>query len=404
MDEFDDSYFNDLAFGDLWDTGDTSTQTAGSNWSSQDDAFLNDLAFGDITGSDAYSPWSAGASWDGGDPSWMTSGAASFDDALQNYLNTDFTRQLGDRYGVPMGDYSWDNPNLNVTGAWENWGNPDASDAAYGPWEPQTALQDVQALQAADPRGILANSLYGSPSRSSANRSTLVAPAPTGTRTSGATFPDGTPVPALKSNQQMAQNYQFKVPSDTGGSSRTNSGQVGNVGAPYQPRSTTNNGDLAKMIQGYNQAVQNARNAAEKDRNKALGAVQQWKSLIQERLAKNPFGAEYKAQTLGVVRDARARQYSAAVEELRQAYAQQGKPLDPRLLTMLRMQMSREENGDLRNLSVDTAGKAFAADQTYVNEIGQTVSALDRILSNTQRQPNPQELAFLMSLSRNGGN
>jgi hypothetical protein len=202
----------------------------------------------------------------------------------------------------------------------------------------------------------------------------------------------------------MAQNYQFKVPSDTGGSSRTNSGQVGNVGAPYQPRSTTNNGDLAKMIQGYNQAVQKARNAAEKDRNKALGAVQQWKSLIQERLAKNPFGAEYKAQTLGVVRDARARQYSAAVEELRQAYAQQGKPLDPRLLTMLRMQMSREENGDLRSLSVDTAGKAYAADQTYVNEIGNTVTALDRILSNTQRQPNPQELAFLMSLSRNGGN
>jgi hypothetical protein len=159
-------------------------------------------------------------------------------------------------------------------------------------------------------------------------------------------------------------------------------------------------GDMAGMIQGYNDAVARARNAAEADRNQALQAVAQWRQLIEQRLAKNPFGAEYKAQTLGVVRDARARQYSAAVEELRQAYAQQGKPLDPRLLTMLRMQMSREENGDLRNLSIDTAGKAYAADTSYVNEVGQTVSALDRILSNTSRQPNPQELAFLMSLSR----
>jgi hypothetical protein len=159
-------------------------------------------------------------------------------------------------------------------------------------------------------------------------------------------------------------------------------------------------GDISRMIQGYNDAVARARNAATADRQQALNAVAQWRQLIEQRLAKNPFGAEYKAQTLGVVRDARARQYSAAVEELRQAYAQQGKPLDPRLLTMLRMQMAREENGDLRNLSIDTAGKAYAADTSYVNEVGQNVSALDRILSNTQHQPNPQELAFLMSLSR----
>jgi hypothetical protein len=68
------------------------------------------------------------------------------------------------------------------------------------------------------------------------------------------------------------------------------------------------------------------------------------------------------------------------------------------------MQMAREENGDLRNISIDTAGKAYAADTTYVNEIGNTVTALDRILSNTSRQPNPQELAFLSSLLRSGGN
>jgi hypothetical protein len=175
-------------------------------------------------------------------------------------------------------------------------------------------------------------------------------------------------------------------------------GQVGSGG------NRGGGGDMAGMIANYNAAVERARNAAAADRNQALTAVAQWRQLIEQRLAKNPFGAEYKAQTLGVVRDARARQYSAAVEELRQAYVQQGKPLDPRLLTMLRMQMAREENGDLRSLSIDTAGKAYAADTSYVNEVGQTVSALDRILSNTSRQPNPQELAFLMSLSRSGGN
>ena len=348
-----------------------------------------------------------GSSWGQGDPDWMTAGAPSFDAALQDYLNTDFTQQLGDRYNVPMGDYSFDNPNLNVTDAWENWGNPETTGSPYGPWEPETALQDVQALRSADPRGILANSLYGAPART-ANRATLQSAAPTTARTTGATFPDGTPIPTMKSNAEMAQNYKFKLPSDTDGqggrSNRGNAGAPGYVGGtgPSSPRA--NSADLQKMINGYNQAVQKARNAAEKDRNKALQAVAGWKSLINERLAKNPFGAEYKAQTLGVVRDARARQYQAAVEELRQAYAQQGKPLDPRLLTTLRMQMAREENGDLRNISIDTAGKAYAADTTYVNEIGNTVTALDRILSNTSRQPNPQELAFLSSLLRSGGN
>lgn len=211
-----------------------------------------------------------------------------------------------------------------------------------------------------------------------------------------ARFPDGTPVPKMKSDQEMAKAYQFKIPSDT-------EGEFGKGNTGKGSRGGGGGGSMAGMIQAYNDAVARARNAAEGDRNQALSAVAQWRNLIDQRLSQNPFGAEYKAQTLGVVRDARARQYQAAVEELRQAYAQQGKPLDPRLLVMLRMQMAREENGDLRNLSVDTAGKAYAADQTYVNEVGNTVTALDRILSNTQRMPNPQELAFLMSLANSGG-
>jgi chromosome condensin MukBEF ATPase and DNA-binding subunit MukB len=120
-------------------------------------------------------------------------------------------------------------------------------------------------------------------------------------------------------------------------------------------------------------------------------------------LGSNPFGPEYQAQAIGVLRDARARQYNAAVTQLQQQYAAAGRQLDPRLLLVLRQQMATEENADLRESMMDTATKRFGADQSYVNQMGDTVSALDRILSNTQLQPDPSELAFLQSLYRNSG-
>ena len=159
---------------------------------------------------------------------------------------------------------------------------------------------------------------------------------------------------------------------------------------------------LESAVANYNAAVAAARTAATQDRQQALAAVQHWRGVVESRLGQNPFGAEYQAQTLGILRDARARQYQAAVEELRQQYAALGKPLDPRMLTALRTQMALQENSDLRALSVDTAGKKFQADAMYAGSVGDTVQMLDRILSNTEHMPNPQELALLMRLGAGG--
>jgi hypothetical protein len=165
-----------------------------------------------------------------------------------------------------------------------------------------------------------------------------------------------------------------------------------------------NGGNLAAAaLEANNKAKRDARNQAMADRNQALGAAYGHRRLVQQRLGSNPFGPEYQAQAIGVLRDARARQYNAAVTQLQQQYAAAGRQLDPRLLLVLRQQMATEENADLRESMMDTATKRFGADQAYVNQMGDTVSALDRILSNTQLQPDPSELAFLQSLYRNNG-
>jgi hypothetical protein len=333
---------------------------------------------GELFGQYAYDPsyydYSAvgGGGTPAADPAWMTAGAPSFEAAMKDWSTNEF---LGGNGGLtPADQYA-------ATGAWENWGNPE-TEGFNGP-----APFDEYANQG--DRWFADRSVNRALSDGE-----LLAPPTTGTFDPMKLGPNNPTAPVkgngLPGKTQLTSSGKLRTWDTKTGR------EIGQVGGGNRG----GGGDMAGMIQGYNDAVARARNAAEADRNQALQAVAQWRQLIEQRLAKNPFGAEYKSQTLGVVRDARARQYSAAVEELRQAYAQQGKPLDPRLLTMLRMQMSREENGDLRSLSVDTAGKAYEADRSYVNEVGQNVTALDRILSNTNRQPNPQELAFLMSLSR----
>jgi len=158
-------------------------------------------------------------------------------------------------------------------------------------------------------------------------------------------------------------------------------------------------GDIARILANVNAARQEAAARATADRNAAIGATDRQRALVAGRLGKNPFGAEFQAQALGILQDATARQYAATVEELRQAYAQQGKPLDPRLLLLLRQKLAREANGDRRGLLVDVAGKRFAADQAYVNAAGGVEDALINVLANTQ-YPLPQsELAMLAALA-----
>ena len=220
-----------------------------------------------------------------------------------------------------------------------------------------------------------------------------------------------TPPPTGPAGQGLLQDMARRTAADMGtpnafglmpGQAVMGGGNNTNPNAdPYNSNYNPNgNNGVAQGTDAYNQNLQDARSRAMNDRAQAVGAQNRVPTSL---LSQNPYGPQFQAQTQGILQDARARQYNTAVEDLRQMYAQMGRPLDPRMIATLRMQQARDQNADLTNLQTQTAGAGFQATAQYVSAMQQNANSLNNVLGNTNYLPGTQDLALLLSMAKAGG-
>jgi hypothetical protein len=160
------------------------------------------------------------------------------------------------------------------------------------------------------------------------------------------------------------------------------------------------------------------------DREKALNATNRLARTMNDsslgqareavgRLQKNPYGAEFMNYARGQLRDSRAVAMQTAAQQMAQQYAAMGRPMDPKMLQLLQWQMTLANNGDLRDLMVQTAGLGYQADLNYAGAArnlfgsvlqGETAlnDSIYRVLANTEYDTGNQDLAALLALARMG--
>jgi hypothetical protein len=240
----------------------------------------------------------------------------------------------------------------------------------------------------------------------------------------GPTFPNGqqwkpmTPLSTFGSGTGGFRTWDTK----TGALINTAGG--GGAGAYRGGRNSNTSGLMQGAMQAYAGNQADARQRALADREKALNATNRLARTMNDsslgqareavgRLQKNPYGAEFLNYARSQLRDSRAVAMQTAAQQMAQQYAAMGRPMDPKMLQLLQWQMTLANNGDLRDLMVQTAGLGYQADLNYAGAArnlfgsvlqGETAlnDSIYRVLANTEYDTGNQDLAALLALARMG--
>ena len=314
----------------------------------------------------------------------MTAGAPSFEAAAQQYAPPNNANYLANQmYGGPA-----------VTGAWDNWSNPETG-GAYGPNLPPGYgyTPEERSMVGADGGG-------------------------------GPTFPNGQPVGRMTPLSSFGSGTGGFRTWDTKTGALINTAGGGGAGAYRGGRDGNTAGLMQGAMQAYAGNQADARQRALADRQQALTATNRLANTMNDpslaqareavgRLQKNPYGAEFLNYARGQLRDSRAVAMQTAAQQMAQQYAAMGRPMDPKMLQLLQWQMTLANNGDLRDLMVQTAGLGYQADLNYAGAArnlyggvlqgeGMLNDSIYRVLANTEYDTGNQDLAALLALARMG--
>lgn len=312
-------------------------------------------------------------------------------------------------YQNPLDQALWNGQGVGFDGGGANWLQPDGT---YGDWREGGYIpQQYLGGMAAPGNG------YTPRERS------MVGVQPTPAQL-GSNEPWRPTVPAMEVKLNKDTGFRSwptkQGPPQDGGAGDWASGGLGQRSA---------NSGVSGLMQGAlnNLTASNAdaRARALADRNKAEANTGRLQKLMSDpslgqyrnvlsRLKKNPYGTEFLNYARGQLRDSRAVALQASEQQLAQQYAAMGRPVDPQTLALLRQQVTLANNGDLRDLMVQTAGASYNADlqqgdavRGYFNTLlgGETAynDALYRVLANTNYETGNQDLAALVALARLGG-
>jgi hypothetical protein len=242
----------------------------------------------------------------------------------------------------------------------------------------------------------------------------------------GPRFPNGQGVTRgeLPGRTQLTSNGGFRTWDTKTGALVDPSQSGGGAGAYRGGRNSNTSGLMQGAMQAYAGNQADARQRALADREKALNATNRLARTMNDsslgqareavgRLQKNPYGAEFMNYARGQLRDSRAVAMQTAAQQMAQQYAAMGRPMDPKMLQLLQWQMTLANNGDLRDLMVQTAGLGYQADLNYAGAArnlyggvlqgeGMLNDSIYRVLANTEYDTGNQDLAALLALARMG--
>jgi len=241
----------------------------------------------------------------------------------------------------------------------------------------------------------------------------------------GPTFPNGQPVTPMTPLSSFGNPGKSGFRTwDTRTGALVDPSRSGGAGAYRGGRDGNTAGLMQGAMQAYAGNQADARQRALADRQQALTATNRLANTMNDpslqqardavgRLQKNPYGAEFMNYARGQLRDSRAVAMQTAAQQMAQQYAAMGRPMDPKMLQLLQWQMTLANNGDLRDLMVQTAGLGYQADLNYAGAArnlyggvlqgeGMLNDSIYRVLANTEYDTGNQDLAALLALARMG--